>query len=985
MDEDLKFSDDEVDMDLPLDPLKGSEDVRIKSEEDIKPAINNQHPISGKIVSILTPEEFYFVPENDENWGRLQSAVNDYVKDPMRHAPPVESLRERDWLIVFSETFNNWCRAIYVGVGLPDNRSRMTDILKRVSQPIIVWLIDYHYNDKVCQMNIREAPEHLKDTKKYPSSSIRASLAGVACIGKAWSDSLEALDHMKRLVLGKDVVLFNQKRNGDPYPFWKVSVGFKLEGISIGLISLRDALLTAGVAQRGHTEPFRLPPDQFAAETYRNHRMPKPRDVFTGVISYTETPDLFYVNQAADSNRLLEQQDALQTFYEAHNESFRILHIHEGLPVVAKYADDGFFYRGQVKHLDTEKRNAGVQFVDYGNCQTCDWKDLCYVASQFMENEKLCIPCCLGTIEPSPTLGECGFKWGENATSHLQLLLAGADGTYADSHLGVQVWGLVSSNTKLNVNLHKYLKNGDEVLDISEAMVRAKFAVKKQLDLSQEDNHKLQSIALQQNISCYVILKEIQERQMMAKSSKKESLIPVRILKIFSPSQFYIQLQDRNILRMFVEFSSNMMKTVKQLFNSHQLRHIKDPQVGQKFLFKIKFQDGEVWRRGKILDMKQSEDGSKKFDIMSIDGAEFFSGIPPSEIWEIHDTLLKHDAYAIECRISDVTPAGGDKWTQSALDRFQDFCKIHKESMFILLKDQLTDVKQEPLMVNLFAIEKTVPDAFLPAKITYHSVADLLTGEWGVAFSNRKSGEVSDHDELNECVDPELPVATPRIMRGPKDIQVSSGIYSKLVSLIPDDINPSTAFYYAPPEDPPSTVFKGLVTNVDSDANIYFQVVTVGRMRVTQVNSEISKGIVEGSMPSYMGSFAEGRACTAKFTCDNTWNRAKILGTVPGGSHLIRVQYVDYGNEEHLFLEQLTSKVFAKQIPELALKAKLYGCKVLNPERKSKLIEVLYDTLIDKQCEFTWMVCVTDTLCYPLSICLLILSNLNRTLLKETR
>ena len=950
VDADLVFSEEEGDAPMPK-PLPCNqivvkrEDDNLRDEKVLVPGTR----IEAVIVSVLNPAEFYYVSENSQKWMELQTEVDAYASDLQLHPPPLEELVEHTTkLIVFSDTFNKWCRAHFVLKPLVLESKEANSILSRVAANVICYLEDYHYNDNVSYMNIRAAPEHLINPEKYRSLARRGQLAGVAPLSK-WD--LHSNEHMKQLVLHKPVTLFVQKPVYDAGDlFYQYTVGFKLDGVAIPFISLKDALITAGYARKLPTES-RIDSQLFVGENFKPFNLPSPRDVFTGVISFIQSPDLFFVNRAADSERLLKQQDEIQTFYQAHSDSLKIHHIYDKMSCVAKYSEDGNFCRAQVVSITLNQRRAEVQFIDYGNSETCVFDQIFYVAQQFMENEKLCLPCCMGTIEPvKSAFNETGFNWGKNATDHFMNVLAGDDMSYSDSHLAVRVWGLVSSNSKVNVTLHKFTPD-DREIDIAKSMIEKQFAVAK--DYDDENREKLENQLSSENISCYIILKDIQERQVTAKSSKKESLIPVGVLNAVSPDEFYVQLQEKSVIRMLRQFYARMSECVNTLSASQELKPLENRAVGTIFVFKARFTDGDSWRRAKILDVEQSEDGQQEFNIITLEVAESFK-LRIHQMFELPEKFKTNDPFAIKCRIEGVRPAGGDKWSGQAVDNFKGFCKKYKGNLFILLKETLTAEKKEPILVNLISITKATLDPFLPSKITYHTVADLLVGEWGVAFSDRESGGISDHDELNEVPQKCEIVSTPRITRGPKKIRESS-LYTRLLSLVPDEIDPKSAFFYRAAESPPGSVFRGLVTNVDDDANIYFQLVTGIRMKVLEVNSAISKGVVE-QLPGYMGAFTKNRACTAKFSYDDTYNRAKILGTVTGGNHLIRICFVDYGNEGLVFLEDISSKIFAKEVPELAIKAKLFGCKIFKDERQGKVKEVLGDMLLDKTCEFTWVV-----------------------------
>ena len=103
----------------------------------------------------------------------------------------------------------------------------------------------------------------------------------------------------------------------------------------------------------------------------------------------------------------------------------------------------------------------------------------------------------------------------------------------------------------------------------------------------------------------------------------------------------------------------------------------------------------------------------------------------------------------------------------------------------------------------------------------------------------------------------------------------------------------------------------------------------------------------------FVGDFTPGRACSAYFDFDKTWNRVEIMGKV-GDEYL--VNFVDYGNRDIVKPEMMSSDVFQLQIPKLANFAFIYGCKVI-PERLKELRDLVFIKAVDHVCRFETQGC----------------------------
>lgn len=66
---------------------------------------------------------------------------------------------------------------------------------------------------------------------------------------------------------------------------------------------------------------------------------------------------------------------------------------------------------------------------------------------------------------------------------------------------------------------------------------------------------------------------------------------------------------------------------------------------------------------------------------------------------------------------------------------------------------------------------------------------------------------------------------------------------------------------------------------------------------------------------------AIGEACVAKFSIDQNWYRAEIISVYPGK---VKVNFVDYGNNEIVPLSDIRLDVIMKSFPRLCQECALF-------------------------------------------------------------
>ena len=122
-------------------------------------------------------------------------------------------------------------------------------------------------------------------------------------------------------------------------------------------------------------------------------------DVIKVRVVYVKSPSLVYVQRVDCQPEL----DALSNEIEQYCASFGDVEqefpqpFHKGDFVLAKFTQDGFWYRAEVIGVDSDG-TAKVTFIDYGNEEIISPKDLMMCPENLLELPVQAIPCCLAEV-----------------------------------------------------------------------------------------------------------------------------------------------------------------------------------------------------------------------------------------------------------------------------------------------------------------------------------------------------------------------------------------------------------------------------------------------------------------------------------------------------------------------------------------------------------------------------------------------------------
>ena len=843
------------------------------------------------------------------------------------------------------------------------------------------------------------------DFEKNPVLHTRCKLLEVRPLQQVFS--FKAINFMKSMIWKKEV----QVAVDGIEPHSSISlvrVAYPIHGVSyVSGASLARGLISLGLARPGRPalkDGFRMSLLSSKEALFKKCTLPTHR-IFSAVVSHTESPDLFYVNPAAKEAELLQMQRDIQRFYTSPEaENLKVFNVWKDMPVVAPFQTDGCFYRAVVDEISTDPRMIDivvVKFIDYGNRETVLKNQLYYVAEQFMQQEEMAIPACLGDVEPVNTK-----VWSTNATNlfkELQDTDINEAKIMAVTVLDKKIDAGTGNINRISVILSKWTRSSPKSMSISDEMVERKFAKKKRTERGGDSTSgscdSIWEEFRNEDFDCYNILYGIHLRNTRAEFLPKDCLVPCRVLNVETPLSFYVHLRDKSVREYYSEMSSRLDLMMRETSVKANRRF----QTGETNVFNlgdpVSICFSDCWLRGEVRKIipsevfaSQSNSGvvsmevsastsetpidptpltrevtpdpkSFKYEVFCIDGGYTFT-FPAIQVFRLPQEFTLDSPFAIHCALAGVVPAGGSSWSQAAIDEFNKFVSgSNSENLHLFLKAGVPQKREvQPLLCNLIAIKSEITGPFTPPKKTFLCLTDLMTGEMGVALEERRprgeSGpKVSDTELLND-------LSVRQRTRGVK-IEVagdsSDGTKNLFVRILiarnealeQNNTMTDDLCMYEPAHDPPFS-FKGLVTWVDHDGNIFCQMSAGTRLPIEDVNQAILETMKEGELPHIgINGLYSYRACIAKYQGDQTWNRAKILGQSKTKSSHVKINFVDFGQNEEVLLEDIRGVAIRKDIPELAIKMRMFESKIIQ-EKIDDFRDEFRKICIDKTCHFVW-------------------------------
>lgn len=237
-----------------------------------------------------------------------------------------------------------------------------------------VLFVDYGNSDTVLTKSLKSLREDLKTTPAY---ALRCQLAGVDT------------SVVSEQILDKFQEYLDSER------------------LQVYVVDCQDTILTVQILDNGNSiasslgleEDIQMPA---VPSAYSMCDIPAGSLEPAYVTSITALND-FAIQLQKFEDAVADFTSQVDEFYKS-NDVATVTSVSLGMPCVAKFADDGVWYRGRVHHL--EENSAEVTFVDYGNGDLIEISQLKELHPNFKEQHEYSFQCRLAGIPEDSTTKE---------------------------------------------------------------------------------------------------------------------------------------------------------------------------------------------------------------------------------------------------------------------------------------------------------------------------------------------------------------------------------------------------------------------------------------------------------------------------------------------------------------------------------------------------------------------------------------------------
>nr|XP_028582096.1 LOW QUALITY PROTEIN: RING finger protein 17 [Podarcis muralis] len=688
-------------------------------------------------------------------------------------------------------------------------------------------------------------------------------------------------------------------------------------------VSLRDALVFMDLAR------FRAEvsdqPENIEFLQYWAPAIPEKNTEVTIVVSYITSPGDFYIQLVEEGPEFAAFLSKVEEVYKNDSRvGLEILCPVQGQPCIAKFEEDGVWYRAQVVGLPGHQE-VEVKYVDFGNTAKINVQDMRKIKDEFLALPAKAIRCKLAHIIPNKGANEWSSKSKDRFEELIQdkCMLCFIIEKSEDNILSVELYESVCVPPKASWSVNSLLvKEGlaSYILSDTKMITESRHEV---WDPTPEELFKAHGNNLQPGNE-----EPIQFEGTKLDCSKE---LQVRISHVVSPSKFYVHLMS----------SEQILKSLQEKMAATYLESERET-VEWKIDMNCAayLHDLNQWQRGQIRRIVSES----KLEVFLIDFG-ITKTVDIVSLRELEQNLKTQKPLAIECSLTDIRPAGGtEQWTGTACDVLARY--LTGAVVNLIIQESNTS----PLPVKVFS-----KDGGLCTDISEYMIKE------GLAFRKRSSLRAPSTASLEKLPDtPFQPEnvdvsqlladteCTPTSSKPEKDIDPSIADHKEQelkVSLT----CPVTVEAYKPPAVPTSLVFSAVVSCVSDTGTIY----VIPKSQEQQLNtlmSDIQKNFkCLGLLEPY--SWKKGEACVVR-AADTLWYRGEVLEV---GCGITKVQYLDYGYIEKIPQCHLYPTVLYADIPPFSIPCQLYKTIPVGTVWQQDAVELLQELLTKRLVEINIM------------------------------
>ncbi|XP_026530792.1 RING finger protein 17 [Notechis scutatus] len=669
-------------------------------------------------------------------------------------------------------------------------------------------------------------------------------------------------------------------------------------------VSLRDALVFLDLAS------FQNEFSDWSKNTvplaYYPPVMPRENTEVAAVVSYIHSPGDFYIQLLEQGPEFAAFLNKVEEVYE--NEAgpdLQILCPTHGQPCVAKFKDDGVWYRAQVIGLPGHQE-VEVKYVDYGNTAKINIKEMRKIKDEFLVPPEKAIRCKLAYIKPCKEATEWTVQSKDRFEQLIQdkCVLCFVTEKSEDNVLSVELYQSVCVSPKQSGSVNNLLvKEGLASYIIGNSkMIVAPYNEIWDPDL--EDMVKAEKSLLKFEIE------DLRQMEDLVLESNKE--LQVQINHIVSPSKIFVHFMlSEKILKRLQE---NMIATYFETENE-AIKWEADMDCAAYVC------EQNQWQRGKIIRIVSE----KVVEVFLID-LGIVKTMDISCLRELEQNLKTIRPLAVECSLTNISPSGGtEQWTATACDTLKSYLTGAIVNLII------QDTNLSPLPVKIFC------------KDEQHctDVSEYMIQK-GLALRKRApkiDPNQASSDELQRNVDIKKLVSE---KENPSKLEKHfdpSDTDSKQQKLKISVAKPLVVEAYKPPVVPSLDCFSATVSCVSDNGTIYV-IPTSQEQKLKELMCNIQdnvKGL--GLLKPY--NWKSGEACVVR-AADTMWYRGEVKEV---GAGIVKVHYVDYGYTEKIPPCHLYPTILYAEIAPFSIPCHLYKTVPVGNIWQHDAVELLKELL----------------------------------------
>nr|WNS50065.1 tudor domain-containing protein-like protein [Halisarca dujardinii] len=510
---------------------------------------------------------------------------------------------------------------------------------------------------------------------------------------------------------------------------------------------------------------------------------------------------------------------------------------------VAKFTQDGSWYRARIQSVDLKQGLVGVQFVDYGNADTVPTAHVCDLPLDFSYLPQQAIPCMLSGVF-KPTEG-----WSQSALDIFENLVV-------EKSFVAEIKGKNSMEGSDQSILVVELLDDDVLLKETFLREVEGFVSRDSQAAGSKDHAPV-------SLMPYPLLDLETGRTLQAEVTHVES-----------PSSFYLQpfSTEEDLCRV----NERIGQAVSDASRSTARLPAGDLSSGAPCL--VQFSVDQQWYRG-LVERKTEKAGQQSWRVRFVDfgNTEVFTS--PSSLLPCPADLLAIPALSLQCALHGVDPMLGVKgwsrlvvtsFTEMLLNKEVEFSILRQDALLAQIKLSLDgrDVRDSFVRSDLVGVLPDIDivvEAKAPSEDLYLSTASSQVDTNSPAIpSSRQSSDCGD-----------VAMATQSL---------------------------ATAFTYPPP---PSNGCKlnVIVSHAESPISFYCQ--DLKGIDAFSVFGDQLSAYCSSCQPGIQGPLLPGQPCAAKYSLNEEWYRAEVLEIT--SKDKVLVQFVDFGNSETVSFSELVS------------------------------------------------------------------------------